>query len=273
MSTVQAVAEENGAVIAALEAQGVAVFPADDAYTGLWQDLSGARRVLRFALANTASCPAEVFAMSADWRQDAWAVQAQTPAGELRYTLAVAGRHNLKNSLAAAACAVAAGVSLAAIQQGLNDFEAVKGRSRALALSLSGHKLTLIDDSYNANPDSVRAAIDLLAELPAPQCLVLADMGEVGEQGPQFHAEVGAYARAKGVAQLYTLGELARHSASSFGAGRHFDSVDELNAALLQALPACASVLVKGSRFMQMERVVAVLTDAEKDQQGGLHAA
>jgi len=273
MATVQAVAEENGAVLCALDARGVAVFPADDAYTGLWQSLTASRRVLRFAVANTPSCPAEVFALGADWRQGAWAVQVQTPAGELRYTLAVAGRHNLKNSLAAVACALAAGVPLGAIQQGLNDFEAVKGRSRTLALSLVGHSLTLIDDSYNANPDSVRAAIDLLAELPAPQCLVLGDMGEVGAQGPQFHAEVGEYARARGIAQLYTLGELARHSAASFGAGQHFDRVDALSAALLPALPQYASVLVKGSRFMQMERVVSALTDAQKNQQEGSHAA
>jgi UDP-N-acetylmuramoyl-tripeptide--D-alanyl-D-alanine ligase len=273
MATVQAVAEENGAVIAALDAQGVAVYPADDEYTGLWQTLAGARRVRRFALASDAAAQAEVFCLDANWLQGAWSVQAQTPAGELRYTLAVAGRHNLKNSLAAVACALAAGVSLSAMAQGLNDFEAVKGRSRALALSLSGHSLTLIDDSYNANPDSVRAAIDLLAELPAPLCLVLGDMGEVGAQGPQFHAEVGAYARACGIAQLYTLGELARHAASSFGAGRHFDRVELLNAALLQALPQYASVLVKGSRFMQMERVVAAVTDAEKNQQEGSHAA
>jgi UDP-N-acetylmuramoyl-tripeptide--D-alanyl-D-alanine ligase len=274
MATVQAVAEENGAVIAALDAQGVAVFPSDDDYAPLWQALAAGRRVLRFAVARAPTGPAEVFCLSADWAQGAWQVQAQTPEGELRYALRVAGRHNLKNSLAAVAAALAAGVTLGSVAQGLNNFEPVKGRCRAQAISLSGgHSLTLIDDSYNANPDSVRAAIELLAELPGPRLLVLGDMGEVGEQGPQFHAEVGAYARARGLEQLFTLGALARHAAHSFGAGQHFDTQDALNAAVLQALPQLANVLVKGSRFMQMERVVAAIARAQQIQQEASHAA
>ena len=272
MATVQAVAQENGAALAALDAQVVAVFPADDAFTPLWQTLAGQRRVLRFALSREPGCEADVFCLESTWERGAWQVRARTPAGDVRYALQIAGRHNLKNSLAAAACALAAGVPLAAIEKGLNAFEPVKGRSRALTLRLKGHSLTLIDDSYNANPDSVRAAIELLAELPGPHLLVLGDMGEVGTQGPQFHAEVAAYARAQGIEQLFTLGALARHAADSFGAGQHFETMEALNAAVLQALPQTASVLVKGSRFMKMEQVVAAITASEQIHQEASHA-
>lgn len=146
--------------------------------------------------------------------------------------------------------------------RGLETFEPVKGRSRALGVALGARTLTLVDDTYNANPDSVRAAIDVLAELPGPRLLVLGDMGEVGDQGPAFHAEVGQYARERGIEQLFTLGEQA-------GAmkGRHFADVDALNAAVVQALGQVESVLVKGSRFMKMERVVEAITGHARQEQ------
>ncbi|MEO6855566.1 MAG: cyanophycin synthetase, partial [Rhodoferax sp.] len=117
--------------------------------------------------------------------------------------------------------------------------------------------LTVVDDSYNANPDSVQAAIAVLAALPGPRLLVLGDMAEVGDQGPQFHAEAGAQAQRCGIEQIVTLGPLTAHL-SAFG-GQHFDSIDALLSAVQSLLPQMASVLVKGSRFMQMERVVAFI--------------
>jgi len=126
-----------------------------------------------------------------------------------------------------------------------------------------------VDDSYNANPDSVRAAIDMLAGLPGPHWLVLGDMGEVGDQGPAFHAEVGAYARERGIDHVWTAGTLCAHAAQAVGASaRHFASAADIVAALAspQAAPDAASVLVKGSRFMKMEQVVTCLS-------GGAHAA
>jgi UDP-N-acetylmuramoyl-tripeptide--D-alanyl-D-alanine ligase len=257
MSTVEAVARENGSVIAALPMDGVAVFPADEAYSALWRALAGPRRTLTFALGGQADLTAE-----ASWTGACWQARAQTPAGALDFELRVAGRHNVKNALAAAACALAAGVPLAAVAQGLYAFEPVKGRSRAQTLRLAAAPnapLTLVDDSYNANPDSVRAAIEVLADLPGPRLLVLGDMGEVGTQGPAFHAEAGAYARARGIDELLCSGELMRHAAAAFEGARHFETVDELVAALLQRLPGPASVLVKGSRFMRMERVAQAI--------------
>lgn len=254
MHTVQAVAAENGSVISALPADGVAVFPADDAFTAMWQALAQARQTICFA--EHAVPAAQVFALQSRWQGGAWQLQVQTPLGEFETVLRIAGAHNVRNAMAACACALAAGVSLPAIASGLAAFEPVKGRSRALALNFQGQPLTLVDDSYNANPDSVRAAIDVLAGLPAPQLLVLGDMGEVGAQGAAFHAEAGSYAREQGIAHLLAMGELARHSVQAFGSGVHCADVDALNALLLRTLPQVASVLVKGSRFMKMERVV-----------------
>jgi UDP-N-acetylmuramoyl-tripeptide--D-alanyl-D-alanine ligase len=251
MTGVEAVARENGSVIEALPAGGTAVFPAGDAFTPLWRTLAGARRVLTFALDGDADLGA-----GAHWQGDAWALELRTPAGAVATTLRAAGRHNVKNALAAAACALAAGIPLPALAQGLAAFEAVAGRSQARSLQRGGRELTLIDDSYNANPDSVLAAIDVLAALPAPRWLVLGDMGEVGDRGPEFHAEVGAYARRRGIDAVWTAGTLSAHA----GATRHFDDVGALLQALPEA-PRAASVLVKGSRFMKMERVVRALSE------------
>jgi UDP-N-acetylmuramoyl-tripeptide--D-alanyl-D-alanine ligase len=168
----------------------------------------------------------------------------------------VAGEHNVHNALAAISCAVAAKVPLNMIESGIAAFEPVAGRSRSLILTWHDRQLVLIDDTYNANPDSVRAAIDLLAHSPAPRILVLGDMGEVGTQGPEFHAEVGRYAKASGIEHLITLGELSRHSAKVFSNAKHCTSIEQVNAHVLALLPAVATVLIKGSRFMRMERVV-----------------
>lgn len=263
MATVEAVARENGAVIAALPASGVAVFPADEVYTPLWKELAGAHAVLTFAESGAADVTA-----SAQWVAGKWQIQAQTPQGPLSFSLQIAGRHNVKNALAATACALATGAPLIAIADGLSAFVPIKGRSRALALHVGGHALTVVDDSYNANPDSVRAAVDVLAELPGPRLLVLGDMGEVGDQGTAFHAEVGVHARERGIEQLFTLGAQSAHASQAFGAGRHFgDDLASLQAAVAHALPATASVLVKGSRFMKMERVVQGISGLAEQQE------
>jgi UDP-N-acetylmuramoyl-tripeptide--D-alanyl-D-alanine ligase len=164
---------------------------------------------------------------------------------------------------------------LAAVVQGLLAFEPVKGRSRAWALPAKTGDITLVDDTYNANPDSVRAAIDVLAELPTPRLMVLGDMGEVGQQGPEFHAEVGAYAAECGIDMLYTLGDLSAHSAQAYGAARHFQDMDSLMDAVLQNVSDFKSLLVKGSRFMKMERVVEALRTQNKinEKKGEAHAA
>ncbi len=252
MGTVEATARENGSVFAALPADGVAVFPVDDAHAPIWRALAGGRRVVGFGLGEAGD---PVVRAAAD------AMPAQfgmcIAGSEVMVRLAVEGRHNVRNALAAAAAAHAGGIDADTIAAGLAAFRAPPGRlARVAARAAAG----LVDDSYNANPDSVRAAIDVLAQAPAPRLLVLGDMGELGEQGPEFHREVGAYAAERGIEQLFALGEASAATVAAFGAGgRHFADLDVLLRALEETLDGRQHVLVKGSRFMRMERVVAAL--------------
>jgi len=265
MATVEAVARENGAVLDALPPSGCAVFPAQDEFSAIWQALAGTRPTLTFGT----QPGSDILMAGSEWQAGHWAVRARTPAGPVEFRLHIAGRHNLVNALASAACALAAGAPLQAVREGLEAFRPVAGRSTALSLHLAGHPLTVIDDTYNANPDSVRAAIEVLASLPGPRLLVLGDMGEVGDRGPRFHAEVGAHARECAIDRLFTLGTLARGMG-----GSHFESMEALQAAVRRELPGVASVLVKGSRFMKMERVVqAIAAACAETTRGGVRCS
>jgi UDP-N-acetylmuramoyl-tripeptide--D-alanyl-D-alanine ligase len=252
MHTVEAVARENGAVLQALPPDGVAVFPGDDEYTALWRELAGERKVMTFGL--TDACD-----VRATYTTNGFGSELAVEAGVERFTvvLSAAGVHNVRNALAAIACALGAGIPVDAIVRGLEAFAPVSGRLQRKQAVCGA---TVIDDTYNANPDSVRAAIDVLAQYPSPRILVLGDMGEVGTQGPEFHQEIGAYAASRGIDTVLATGDLARHMAAS--GAQHYEQFDELLAALDQKLgsKSDATVLVKGSRFMKMERVVQHLT-------------
>jgi UDP-N-acetylmuramoyl-tripeptide--D-alanyl-D-alanine ligase len=289
MHTVEAVARENGSVLEALADDGVAVFPGDDAYTGIWQALAGERAVLTFGLSEACDVRATytansfgndlVVSLSPSFprRRESKVAPSADQAnlgprlrgddGETRgddvgtftIRLSAAGEHNVRNALAACACALAAGIPQDAIVRGLEAFAPVNGR---LQRKQAANGATVIDDTYNANPDSVRAAIDVLAAASAPRILVLGDMGEVGTQGPEFHEEIGAYAASRGIDTVLATGELARHMAAS--GAQHYEQFDDLLAALDKQLgsKSDATVLVKGSRFMKMERVVRHLIDS-----------
>ena len=259
MHTVEAVARENGSVLAALPEGGVAVFPGDDEYTDLWRGLARGRDVLTFGLSDACD-------VSATYTPDSFGAELKvtsSPRGNddtFTIKLSAAGEHNVRNALAACACALAAGISRDAIVRGLEAFAPVSGR---LQRKQAANGAIVIDDTYNANPDSVRAAIDVLAGAAAPRILVLGDMGEVGTQGPQFHEEIGAYAASRGIESVLVTGALARHMT---GAGaQHFEQFDDLLAALDKQLGSKseATVLVKGSRFMKMERVVQHLVQSQ----------
>jgi len=253
MRSVGDVAAEHAALIAALPENGVAVINADDSHAAVWRAAAAKRTVRDFgvharAAVHTARPPS-----------DSGRMEIVTPEGRIVATLQVAGLHNIRNALAAAAAATAAGASLESVAAGLARFRAVKGRLQRR----SGRNGTvIIDDSYNANPDSVRAAIDVLAGASVPRILVLGEMGEVGAQGADFHEEVGRHARDAGVTRLFALGELTRHAARAFGTGAtHFESLDALLAALDPLVVPGTTLLVKGSRFMRMERVVERLVE------------
>lgn len=267
MHTVDAVAQENGAVITALPADGVAVFPSGSSYAGLWRSLAGARRCLTFGMTRHGGVDttADVSA-SASWQDDGWQLRVQTPAGAFASRLYVAGLHNVQNALAAVAAALAAGAPLEAIAAGIRSFRPVKGRSQTVRLSLPDWQVTVVDDTYNANPDSMCAAVDVLSELPGPHLLVLGDMGEVGDEGEDLHAELGEYAMEKGIETLYCTGEMMRYCAAAFPDARHFGSMLALTQKCENVLRGYRSVLVKGSRFMRMERVVEHLAQAAQRQ-------
>jgi len=258
LASVAATAHENGAVIEALPPGGTAVFPADDACAPIWRASAGARRVVDFALTGDAAVRADV-----ELQAQGCSLRLHAPAyfrsGAVVAPLQVAGLHNARNALAAAAACIAAGIDGAAIAEGLARFAPVGGRGTR---SRTASGALLIDESYNANPDSVRAAIDLLAGQQAPRVLVLGDMAEVGARGPEYHREVGGYARERGIDHLLALGDQAALAVQAFGGGaRHFETVEALTAearSLTQAEPR-STVLVKGSRFMRLERVVTAL--------------
>lgn len=275
MATVAAVAEEHSAAIKALPKDGVAIFPADSEFAEVWHKAAAGRKIIDFVLlSGSSSVKASVTGRLLNDGQ----VQIQTEQGVLQIRLNILGSHNVRNALAASAVALAAGVSLEKIKQGLEAFLPVNGRMQAKHIDSN---YTLIDDSYNANPDSVRAAIDALKQSGNSSWLILGDMGEVGNQGPEFHREVGAYAASQGVNKLFTLGEQCQFAITGFEAAKnphslmasssHFADMDLLIAQLRNELQGQIAhgnrhlnILVKGSRFMRMERVVQALLEEAK---------
>ncbi|MFC4159959.1 UDP-N-acetylmuramoyl-tripeptide--D-alanyl-D-alanine ligase [Chitinimonas lacunae] len=255
LGSVAGVAKAKGEIFSGLAAEGVAVINADDEFADYWRTLALGRQVIDFALDQRAAVGAR--AIDGDALTTRFTLT--TPEGEAAVELRVPGRHNVANALAAAAVGLALGLPTEAIAAGLSDYAGVKGR---LQPKRAASGALLIDDTYNANPNSMRAAIDVLAELTGPRWLVLGDMGEIGGEVEARHAEIGAYARERGIERLFTLGKQMSHAAAAFGEGA---SIHASREALLDALAAepvpAASILVKGSRFMQMERVVAGLID------------
>ena len=260
MRSVADVAAEHADAILTLPRYGVAVVNGDDAHADAWRTaaLRAGAIVVAFGTRRDADVRAEV-----TLHADRSTLELSTPAGSAELTLAAPGRPMAQNALAACAAALAAGADLAAVVRGLEAFRPLAGRLASLP---AGSGALVIDDSYNANPDSVRAAIDVLARARGERWLALGDMGEAGDQGPAFHREVGEYARIAGVERLYTAGALAKGSATAFGRGaQHFDDVAALADALAGEAHAGVTVLVKGSRFMQMERVVAALVGGPEE--------
>ncbi|MBU3574613.1 UDP-N-acetylmuramoyl-tripeptide--D-alanyl-D-alanine ligase [Polynucleobacter sp. UK-Mo-2m-Kol15] len=274
MATVEAVAAEHAAALNALPPEGIAVFPADSEFSNLWYQVAAKRKIIDFALSteSVVSKPSVTGKLLASGR-----VEIATELGKIEVQLNTLGNHNVRNALAASAVALAAGLDLEKIKAGLESFVPVNGRMQSKPLNVGR---TLIDDSYNANPDSVRAAIDALKQSGNASWLVLGDMGEVGDQGPAFHQEVGAYAAEQGISKLFALGDQCKFAVQGFNDSQkarltstagHFTTLDQLLEELNMALADQESskqvhldILVKGSRFMRMERVVQALLEEAK---------
>jgi UDP-N-acetylmuramoyl-tripeptide--D-alanyl-D-alanine ligase len=255
LGSVEAIARAKGEIYAGLAEDGVAIVNADDAFAGYWKKLNAERRVVTFGFAAAADVRATV---------EAGQVRIVTPADAFVVTLQVAGEHNVRNALAACAAAHALEIPPHAMQDGLNHFAGVPGRLQRRRGAAGGW---VIDDSYNANPESMKAALDVLSAERGRKVFVMGDMGELGEGAPLMHAEVGEFARKRGIDALIAVGPASAHAAQAFGpAARHFDNVEQAREAALRETQAGATVLVKGSRFMRMERVADALA-------GGSHAA
>ena len=257
--SLEAVAHSKGEIFEGLAESGTAVINADDAFADLWRGLAGTHRVLSFAL------DAEADVRGAWWPQDVLqnTLEITTPAGELSVALPLPGRHNAMNALAATAAALAAGVALADIKAGLESLRPVPGR---LCWKIGSSGARILDDTYNANPASLLAALDVLADCTGERCLVLGDMAELGGEAEALHASAGRRAHDAGVTRLYAVGELSRYAVDAFaelagGQAWHFATQEPLIERLQQDLHADSTLLVKGSRSAHMERVVDALTE------------
>jgi UDP-N-acetylmuramoyl-tripeptide--D-alanyl-D-alanine ligase len=252
LGSVEAIAKAKGEIFEGLSADGVAIINADDQFSPLWKSLATGKQILTFGISGGADVSA-TFKLHAESSE----LQLKTPLGEASVNLPVAGKHNISNALAATAAAIAIGTTLPNIVQGLESFTGVKGR---LQTKQAVNGAVVIDDTYNANPASMKAAIDVLAAREGTKLLVLGDMGELGDGAASMHADIGRYAKQAGIEKLYVLGELSHEMVMAFGEGAcHFDSPEALVSSLSESLDQGSTVLVKGSRFMKMERVVNLL--------------
>jgi UDP-N-acetylmuramoyl-tripeptide--D-alanyl-D-alanine ligase len=255
----EAVARAKGEIILGAPAQAVVVLNADDLYAPLWRDFAGQRQVVDFSIRENSDKTAQIQVTSCLLQEDHSEIKIRLPDTDLAIRLPVPGRHNVMNALAALAAAQVLGVSTDAMRAGLEGFHAPKGR---LQFKTGKYGTRLLDDTYNANPESMRAAIDVLAASPGIRILVMGDMGELGETAVTAHADIGRYAKACHVDGLYALGDASQATVTQFGAAaQHFSDVDTLMQALSKRLGDNVTLLVKGSRFMHMERVVERLEE------------
>lgn len=265
LGSFEAIARAKGEIFEGLADDGIAVINVDDVFAPLWKTLIGQRKTISFGLKNAADVSANY-----ELQADACALEIKTPQGPLSAVLPTPGLHNVMNALAATGAALAMGVKLSAIAEGLQSYAGVKGRLQHLK-GING--ALVIDDTYNANPLSMKAAIDVLIAKSGEKLLVLGDMGELGDDAAALHAEIGSYAKAAGVNALLTLGTLSQEMTTAFGVGaKHYASAEALASELAAKLKPTSVVLVKGSRFMAMERIVKeIITDKKTDKQQEAH--
>ncbi|MCK4705172.1 MAG: UDP-N-acetylmuramoyl-tripeptide--D-alanyl-D-alanine ligase, partial [Gammaproteobacteria bacterium] len=248
--SIEKVAQAKSEIYAGLTDDGVAIINLDDAYANYWQQVCEGKNIVTFSMNDQR---ADIYAEA----QTGTTYIFKTTAGDVKITMSLPGRHNVMNALASAAVAITLGISLENIASGLQSFSSVSGRLD-LRKGLKGSYI--IDDTYNANPLSLSAAIDVLTEMEGESCLVLGDMAELGELADELHFEAGRQAKQMGVKKLFAMGELSRNAVKGFGEGAEFyEDRDALIKAVVENIDASTTVLVKGSRSMAMENVVSAL--------------
>ena len=264
LGSVEAIANAKGEIFEGLADGGTAIINADDVFANLWKNLASKHQQVTFGLKAKADVTAkyELHASSSD-------VDLLAPNGTVKFTLPAPGLHNVSNALAAASAALALNVSLENIAAGLSNFAGVKGRLQAKQ-GFAGAKL--IDDTYNANPMSMKASIEVLKVSAGQRIFVMGDMAELGADAASMHAEIGAYAKTAGMEKFYALGQLSKNAVTAFGENAvHFETVEALAESLKSMMNAETTVLVKGSRSMRMERVVDAIQLAQTNNNGGNH--
>jgi UDP-N-acetylmuramoyl-tripeptide--D-alanyl-D-alanine ligase len=264
--SIERVARAKGEIFTHLMPRGTAIINRDDFYAPLWSELAASHSQLDFAI----ETPAAVMAQNIQLQPSQSQFTLNTPLGKIKIQLPLPGKHNIMNALAASTCAIASGCSLSAIEQGLQTMQPISGR---LQIKPGIKNTTIIDDTYNANPTSLNAALSILNNHPQPHWLILGEMKELGAQSDTFHRQAGLDARQHGIERLWALGKLTRLAVESFGqGGYHFQTHQELIAALLTQLPQHTTLLIKGSRGMQMEKIVtALLPDYQRVKQYMAH--
>lgn len=255
--SIEGVARAKGEIYAGLDAAGTAIINADDRYADYWRSLCVHLKVLTFGLSTDADVRAKYQTNLTHTELDM-----STPAGRIQVKLPLLGVHNVTNALAATAACLAAGVDALAIKQGLENLQTVAGR---LQMKKGKAGSRIIDDTYNANPASLRAALEVLHDLPGRHYLAIGDMGELGSDAEQLHRDAGKQARDTGVSRVYAIGKYAKYIAQSFGKdGQEYFDHSTMASAINNNLSSDVTLLVKGSRVMQMEKVVnALLANGE----------
>jgi UDP-N-acetylmuramoyl-tripeptide--D-alanyl-D-alanine ligase len=251
--SIEGVAQAKGEIFSNLATSGIAVINQSDTFAPLWRQLASHCTAITFGLDETAA----VTACEIQLKDDHSVFTLHTPQGQIPITLPLPGRHNVMNALAASAVAMASGCPLPIIQQGLNHVIPVKGRLQKYA---GIHQSLLLDDTYNANPTSLHAALSVLTRYPAPHWLILGDMNELGTESATLHHQAGQTAKAMGIERLWAVGHQSRYAVEGFGQGaQHFANHADLLAQLRPQIPPQSSLLIKGSRGMQMEHIVTAL--------------
>jgi len=254
LGSYEAIAKAKGEILEGLVDSGTAILNADDVFYPLWKSLAKDKKIITFGL----NKPSDVTATYQLNEMDS-EILLKTPSGEIDIHLPAPGLHNVMNALAASSAALAVGVSFTAIQQGLAAYQGAKGRLQ----SFKGFNGALvIDDTYNANPMSMKVAIDVLSARAGKNILVLGDMGELGQDEITMHEEIGSYAKNAEIDALFTLGNKSAYMTAAFGDGaKHYNDFDLLVNDVRETMQANTTVLVKGSRFMAMEKVVKAIIE------------